>query len=507
MANRATQSLTAGMKILGGANIPTYTLEYLTPTAKHKLGSYETIVVPYVELGRDKKCGVEFGDDTPTVSRRHCAIERKGQETFIINLSQSNPTLVNGRPVNEKYFLNNGDEIQLSVEGPKLRFNTTKSGTAKMGFTNKMNLVMKQAIEPYKTAAVAALITILVLAGGGTFAIMQMNKEIEKQEQITANQADELAQLNKENEELVASLEKNKVELAEKLAKERAESQKRNKQLAVAMEELTKKNEELMSSNKNYVELIDPLKKYTLAIFSTKIKVEFSGQVVAEETYDPNCMCTGFLLEDGTFVTARHCIDAMLAESELANFCESSGGSATYYYMAQSFDGSIKFDFTNKDMKAAYTQDTFSRVPYQGIDGSYRWPNYSNGADWAHMQTSYSEGIKFNKQQSLSMAAGTELFVLGYSYGTQYRKSGNLEPYFSTAKVTQSGLEEGTIRVTEAGWDGGNSGGPVFMVGDDGDPLVIGLVTGKFNQPKWTSSGDVVWVPTSIKVVTPLGNF
>lgn len=507
MANRATQSLTAGMKILGGANIPTYTLEYLTGTAKHNQGSYETIVVPYIELGRDKKCGVEFGDDTPTVSRRHCAIERKGQETFIINLSSSNPTLVNGRPVNEKYFLNNGDEIQLSVEGPRLRFNTTKTGTAKMGFTNKMNLVMKQAIKPYKTAAIAALITILVLAGGGTFAILQLNSQIDQQEQITEKQAKELAKINSENEALVASLEENKKEMSDKLAKERAESQKRNQQLAVAMEELKQKNDELVNSNKNYVDLIDPLKKYTLAIFTTGIKIEFGGQVVAEEVYDPNCMCTGFLLEDGTFVTARHCIDAMLAESELANFCESSGGSATYSYMAQSYDGSIKFNFTNKDMQADYSQDTFSRVTFQGIDGSYRWPNYFNGADWAHYKTNYTEGIKFDKDQSLSMQAGTELFVLGYSYGTQYRKSGNLEPYFSTAKVTQSGLEEGTIRVTEAGWDGGNSGGPVFMVGEDGSPMVIGLVTGKFNQPKWTSSGDVVWVPTSIKVVTPLGNF
>ena len=121
MANRATQSLTAGMKILGGANLPTYTLEYLTPTAKHAQGTYETIVIPYIELGRSSKCGVKFGDDTPTVSRQHCAIERKGDVATLINLSKSNPTFVNGQPVTDRRELNNGDEIQLSTDVPKLR--------------------------------------------------------------------------------------------------------------------------------------------------------------------------------------------------------------------------------------------------------------------------------------------------------------------------------------------------------------------------------------------------
>jgi hypothetical protein len=40
----------------------------------------------------------------------------------ILNLSATNQTLVNGRPVLREWPLNNGDEIQLSADGPRLRF-------------------------------------------------------------------------------------------------------------------------------------------------------------------------------------------------------------------------------------------------------------------------------------------------------------------------------------------------------------------------------------------------
>jgi pSer/pThr/pTyr-binding forkhead associated (FHA) protein len=501
------------MKILGGANIPTYTLEYLTPTAKHRQGSYETIVVPYVELGRDKRCGVEFGDDTPTVSRRHCAIERKGNETSIINLSSSNPTLVNGRPVQERYFLNNGDEIQLSVEGPRLRFNTTKTGTAKMGFTNKMNLVMMQAIKPYKTAAIAALAVIILLAGGGAFAIVKLNEEtvhlasdLEGQKELTKAQADSLAAVKKQNEALAAELVKNKADLERTLASERARIIKENEKLTRSLSELKAKNDSLLSSNKSYVELIEPLKKYTLAIFYNKIVVEYGGSIIAEETYEPDCMCTGFLLEDGTFVTARHCIDAILTDIDAANFYDASGGSSTLYYTAQSYDGSVKIDFTNKQMKADYSQDTYTDVTFQGMSGKLRSPNYFEGADWAYLKTSYTEGVPFDKDLSRNVKSGTELLVLGYSYGMQYRASGTLEPYFSTAKVTLTGLQNNTINVTEAGWDGGNSGGPIFTE-VNGKAVCVGLVTGTFRKSEYSSSGEAVGVNASIKIVTPLCNF
>ena len=80
---------------------------------------------------------------------------------------------------------------------------------------------------------------------------------------------------------------------------------------------------------------------------------------------------------------------------------------------------------------------------------------------------------------------------LVYSYGERLRSSGNLEPYFSTAKVALSGIEDGVIQAAEAGSDGGNSGGPVFTL-HEGEATVIGIVTGAYAK---------------IDYVTPIGNF
>lgn len=512
MANRATQSLTAGMKILGGANLPTYTLEYLTPTSKHAVGSYETIVIPYIELGRSSKCGVQFSDDTPTVSRRHCAIERKGAETSIINLSESNPTLINGRPVSSKYFLNNGDEIQLSAEGPKLRYNTTKSGTAKIGFTNKMNLVMQQAIKPYKTAAITVLTLFIVAVSAGSYALVKLNQEnvvlaekIEDQAELTSQQADSLAKLNEANKALGAMMQLSD----EKLKAEQQRLMRTNQGLVSQLSDLRKRNEEVIAANKSGADLIEPLKGYVLALFLNKMTVEYEGST---ETYDlgGDCMCTGFITNDGNFVTARHCIDAPLTDNEVANFVDNSGGKVTMHYTAMSYDQSIKFDFTNRDMKADYSKDKKYQHTLQGVSGTLRVPDYFSGADWAFMPTKYTSGLPFDKTLSSSLKSGDRLIVLGYSYGMTYRTDGNLEPYYSTGNVALSGLQNGTIQTSEAGFDGGNSGGPVFVV-RNGAIQCVGIVTGKWRKPEVsvTESGDYTqtMVDANIQIVTPLINY
>src|SRR6478735_938358 len=174
MSNKATQALKTGMSVLGGADVPVYTLEHLSSSAKHKTGEYEKIVIPYIELGRDGGCAIQFGDDFPTVSRRHASIERNGKDVVLTTLSSTNPTLVNGKAIAGAHILQNGDEIQLSPDGPKVRFNTTASGTAKMGFTNKMNLVMQQAIRPYKMMALGIATVLVLIIGLGSWTIMKL---------------------------------------------------------------------------------------------------------------------------------------------------------------------------------------------------------------------------------------------------------------------------------------------------------------------------------------------
>ena len=507
------------MKILSGANIPTYTLEYLTSTAKKNQGSFETIVVPYVELGRDKKCGVTFGDDTPTVSRKHAAIERKGDETFIINLSKSNPTLVNGRPVEKKYFLNNGDEIQLSVEGPRLRYNATKTGTAKIGFTNKMNLVMQQAIKPYKTAAVSFLMIFILAMSGSGYMIYNLAVETDLQRELLAEQnlisraqADSIASLNARNSALAENFQISQQQIERDRQRMIREREQFERELAAIEERSQRQLDSLrnVSGGVNYADVIEELKPYVMAISIRGLETNFNGERNAY-TYESNISCTGFLMEGGIFVTARHCIDMYGTDEgttdRQANLIEHSGGTATYMFTAESYDGSKRLQFTNKDLTQDDSMDRFIPQNLPGNRrGAIRVAEFFRGADWAYMQTDFRDGMAYDKELSGNLRNGTDLFVLGYSYGDMFRVEGNLEPYFSTAKVTLSGIQDGTVHVTEAGWDSGNSGGPVFVM-RDGAPAVIGIVTGGYLQANISQQGDIVMTRTSINVVTPLINF
>ncbi|MFY0672942.1 MAG: FHA domain-containing protein [Bacteroidia bacterium] len=491
MANRATQSLTTGMKILGGANIPTYTLEYLTSTDKHKQGSYETIVVPYIELGRDKKCGVSFGDDTPTVSRRHCAIERKGNETFIVNLSTSNPTLVNSRPVNERFFLNNGDEIQLSMEGPKLRFNTTKTGTAKMGFTNKMNLVMQQAIKPYKTAAIAFLITILVLASGGTFAFIKLNEQnvllqadLEELEEEREKADEEYALYKEQQSKLRDSLQNVS---AKAIASVKNENRKLRKQVSDISSSVQQQLEEAVekaveaSGSEDLAEIYQAVKNHVYFMRVTQFDIVWpDGRT---ENLDYGWTCTGFMVEGGKFITARHCIQSWRfinnsssedeiflnslendgAEFKLQIECSSPTNKFTINYSSQS--GGATLDDTNDqvyDLPANWGDNKSINVA--SLDKN----------DWATFSVGGSSDLIANGAQSYDMSAGDKVIVLGYSYGL----GGNdTKPLLSESLVAQDGVSSsGSIALTNRNFGQGNSGGPVLF--KDGDNIMaIGIVS------------------------------
>jgi hypothetical protein len=504
MANRATQSLTTGIKILGGRDIPTYTLEHLVSTASFRQGSFSTIAVPYIEIGRASNCVIRYGDDVPTVSRRHCAIERVREETFLFNLSKTNPTLINGRPVREKYFLNNGDEIQLSLEGPRIRYNATKSGTARMGFTNKMNLVLQQAIKPYKKAFTSVLAVLIIAIFSGVYAINRLsgeNKilavELDETKAITKVQSDSIAAINKQNQNLANSLQQIQ---REAFARIEEEQQKREEAVAEYKNQLevyqVKSDSLLRASSPDMPSLLKPVKNKVLSLFLSKHEIMIEGKKIAEKDYGNYLLGTGFVMEGGIFVTARHCIDIVTNDDKL-NIIDNSGGNVIFHFIAKSFDGSLNFKFTDENFRVDDSKDDYERVSFGGSSGSIRVPDYNNGSDWAYAKLNSHDGVPFDKAISTQLPSGTNLVVLGYSYGMDYRESGSLEPYYSTAKTALSGLQNGTIQITEAGFDGGNSGGPVFIV-SEGKLKVVAIVTGT-----WLKKGGQ---QAHIQVLTPIGN-
>ena len=156
---KGVRTVGTGIKMMGGADVPAYRLEYLTDSKKHPIHSNQIIIVPYIEMGRDNDCIVNFGDDLPMVSRKHASIERRGEDFYLRQLSATNQTLINGRPVKEEWYLRNEDEIQLSLNGPRIRFLDSATKTSAVGISERMQLFSQQALRPYRFA----LITILVL--------------------------------------------------------------------------------------------------------------------------------------------------------------------------------------------------------------------------------------------------------------------------------------------------------------------------------------------------------
>jgi pSer/pThr/pTyr-binding forkhead associated (FHA) protein len=97
-------------------------VRYLTGSRDYMLGQEQELKNSRIEIGRDSTCDIRYSNQHKTVSRRHAVLVKDGRDWIIRNNSSSNPTLINGRPVNNSWYLSSGDVIQLSYEGPKLEF-------------------------------------------------------------------------------------------------------------------------------------------------------------------------------------------------------------------------------------------------------------------------------------------------------------------------------------------------------------------------------------------------
>ena len=156
-----------------------YILEHKVSSKYHRAGEAQEIIVDQIEIGRDSRCQVRFDDNFSTVSRRHAAIIKDGDNWKLVQISKTNTTLLNGRPVQNEWYLQNGDEIQLSVNGPKLGFivpTGKKATVGSIGLTRRLSLFRQQALRPYKQAIVAlSIILVLAIGGLGTWNVMLKN--------------------------------------------------------------------------------------------------------------------------------------------------------------------------------------------------------------------------------------------------------------------------------------------------------------------------------------------
>lgn len=81
------------------------------------------IIKQQIWLGRDKSCDVILDSKAAMVSRKHAEISRQGNSFIVSDNKSFNGTLVNKQRISAPTPLYHGDEIQLGMGGPVLRFN------------------------------------------------------------------------------------------------------------------------------------------------------------------------------------------------------------------------------------------------------------------------------------------------------------------------------------------------------------------------------------------------
>lgn len=172
-------TLGAGMSSLFGGASNYYVLEHKVSSKYHKLGEAQEIIVDYAEIGRDRDCAVRFDESFDTVSRKHAAIVKKEGNWKLVQLSQTNSTFLNGHKVADEWYLQNGDEIQISVNGPKLGFIIPQATGKKtsINLTHRLTLFRQQALRPYRNAVIIIGVILLLVIGGGIGYGIYMKKQ------------------------------------------------------------------------------------------------------------------------------------------------------------------------------------------------------------------------------------------------------------------------------------------------------------------------------------------
>ena len=144
-----------------------FSILFLNDSPRYPKNTNKKIRATKCLFGRDESCTIPFEDDT--VSSRHASIEYDGQYFCLIHLSHSNPTLLNGKEINEvgtKRRLKNNDEIQLSRIGPLFQFREQDSQLSKL--TQRFQQFTQTTLLPYKMV-IGALLSVLIVALGLLF--------------------------------------------------------------------------------------------------------------------------------------------------------------------------------------------------------------------------------------------------------------------------------------------------------------------------------------------------
>ena len=586
-------SVGAGMgAIFNGSGRTYYILEHKTSSKYHSAGESQKIIIDQIEIGRDASCQVRYDESFDTVSRKHAAIVRDGNNWQLVHLSQSNPTLVNGRPIQGTYYLQSGDEIQLSVNGPRLGFIQPqgKQGlTSSIKLTERMNLFRQQALRPYRRA-IWALSALLILAivgfGAWNYKLSLDNKALRQEMAMYQVTLDSLATVKQNlmqeeqqlNEQLATAPKAQQEEIKQRIVYVRSQlssvaneasryqtqlAQTRQKAIASGAfddddpyddgSELSRNNStggminpsEEGESSATIASIGDPDINHNVVGPSTDV----AGEAAAHEgaynanptahgdasgtirdyynhiytlkirritcerdgrSFDPgisltDVICgTGFVLSNGTFVTARQNIQPWIFFRELggrwrelmANYV-ALGFKVIIEYDAYSTKGTAhKLSFNNLDFlvdeSGDVTEETIDilkdvrvRIKDNGIDIRSSELKRRTIRVWTPRSQCFAllpgkggAGIPYDAGASLASDGGTEVQVAGFKDNPNIHDLSNYISYFKSS-TSRTDTYGGTIVLQDANRNPGFLGSPAFLKEKDGSYRVIGVMVGR----------------------------
>jgi len=474
-------SIGSGMQSLMGSGRRYYILEHKVSSKYHKAGENQQIIVDQIELGRASTCQVRFDETFSTVSRRHAAIVRDGENWKLVQLSQTNSTFLNGHRVQKEWYLQNGDEIQLSVNGPKMGFITLagKKGTVgSLGLTRRLSLFRQQALRPYKYAiAVLSVLLVLSVSGLGTWSYLKSTEY----EALIANAQNRLEKLKNKNSEL------------EKLIAESAVEQARLDSLIKVKKRPIYKTVVKHVHDGGGGGDVAKLQPYEDDVYfiSAMVVAIHNGNAYKLETSSGGYIGwtgTGFLLSDGRFVTAKHCIEGWKFDSVeslgkqikalkdegtqtlfLAGLTGSNGVKLKTYIVATSpTKGDL--EFTSEDFRFTRSDEKMVSI---GEGLSITRATGAGGSDWAYVNTGKRGTIQADANLSSSLPAAAKLEIMGYPQGL---KASGGSCLYGSCQTANRGLNGGLILISAKNYEHGNSGGPVFY-NDKGNYKAVGIVS------------------------------
>lgn len=459
-------SIGAGVDALFNGNGRRYfILEHRDASKYHRLGEAQKIIVDEVELGRSQKCQVRFDETFETVSRRHAAIVREGDRWKLVQLSTTNSTFLNGRPIDTEWYLENGDEIQLAVGGPRLGFIVPagkQSLVSSIKMTERLELFRKQALAPYKRAIWGLVAALVLVAAVMTTWNILIQKDFNQQ--IT-NAKERLAAITGKNAELDSLL---------------MESQKEQQRLDSLLEVYKKRPAvtKVVYPNDILASLLSQVEDDIFFVRATKVVVTDGEETIEIPNY--SWISTGFLTADGRFITAKHCVEGWKfkggipsdeeAVAMLAFAMSSPSCKIIAYLEAKSKSKTLSFKSTD------FTMNPSTEHEYKITDGIVWHLEGNMRNDWAYVRTSQKGSIIVDSQLSTSLPVGADLHILGFPHGWGAIDTHNFSSLYNSCKVAKEGLEDGIIRISSKSFEGGNSGGPVFY-NDQGKLKAIGIVS------------------------------